>query len=517
MTTETVNAGKQTAAGAYNAYWQEKSAYRPLGNYTPVPADFDIKDSSFQFSDNLADWPWANDPCNVLYNEKDGLYYSWILYRDKEGTGLFSSDWMEMVSEDCINWRQTEKRLEGGVHAKRLPTREGVTFMGGSAWIDKKNRFGFGAGAVLFFVSMMPCRIGLELGGIQAVALFVAPGGLGTPVDTSKSRFIFHISQALTDWRDTRLQWDEDNNQLIFAISNHSKVQFYVNASDNISAFKKIQVFDTGYLIGIECPDFRPILDSASGEKYWLLTVCKQNPDGGIIARAETSQQTVLWYLGRWNGAQFTPFNSGILEYGHDFYAPSVSEPRQSNNPYSLIMRGYLGNWGYIPDALKTMPVKGFAGGSFEDREIYVEDGVAKVRPLIKTDKLIVRGIPPVKSVPTWMKVKFSALAGRDSSTYALQWDSGDMVALDMASAVMFDISKSGAAALPGKSFAPMPLGNAGEMEIFLNGSCLSFYANGKQACFQIFPRGKLTGLKYVKGARKVENVKYYDMSPLFA
>lgn len=498
--------------GSYNKYWQEKSRYRPIGNYTPVPADFDLENRSFNFSDNRGDWPWTNDPCSVLYNEKDGLYYSWMLYRDKTSNGLEGTDWMEMVSKDCINWQQTEKRLIGGVHAQPL-LKNTVTFMGGSAWVDKENRFGFGAGAVLFMVSMLLCRIGKELGSTQSVALFVAPGGLGTPVDTSKSRFIFHISQRLTDWRDPRMQWDADNSQLIFAISNHDNIMFYVNKTTDINRFELTQTLASGYDIGIECPDFRPVIDSATGEKYWLLIASKQSPNAGMQNGIMNPRQTILWYLGRWNGKAFTPLNRGVLEYGHDFYAQSVSEPTQNDNPYSFVMRGYLGNWSYTPKA--AMPQKGFLGGCFEDRQVYVEDGIVKVRPLIKTDGIPALGVPPLKTAPTWIKAKLADT--KEGGLYALQWDSGDSVALDIASAIRFDTSKSGDFVLPGKGFAPLPVGNAAEMELFLNGCCLSVYVNGKQAGFQIFPRGRFTGLKRLSGAAKVKTVTYYDMSRLFA
>lgn len=512
---------KQSANSAYNSYWQERSLYRPMGNYTPVPKDYDIGNACFKFSDTMGDWPWSNDPVCILYNEKDGLYYSWVIYRDHESQGFLAGDWMEMVSKDCINWRQTEKRLEAGIHAKSILYNNQMSFMGGSVWIDKNNRFGYGAGAALFLISMTPCAIGPskyitdpQNGWIQSVALFVAPDGLGTSIDTSKSTFVFNMPQSESDWRDTRLQWDEDNNQLLFVISNHQYIQFYTNKSDDIKDFKLVQTFDTGYKMGVECPDFHPIIDSVTGEKHWLLTYSKQTPGGGTV----TPQVESPWHLGHWDGTNFTSLKRGNLDYGHDFYAQSVSSPMQDDAPETLVMRGYIGNWGYVPSP--NSPQKGFVGGCWEDREIYVANGIAKVRPLIDVSDLSVRSTPPSKNAPTWIKAALARTG--EHARYILKWDSGNNIVLDISSAIRFDTTQSGKFVWPGKSIAPMPINSEArtddaDIDIFLNGSCLSVYVDGKHACFQIYPEGHFLGLSWVNGAKSISHIKYYDATPLFS
>lgn len=519
MAEDTVNTEKKTLAGAYNDYWRSRSRYRPLGNYTPVPPEFNLADGDFQFSPSFGEWPWANDPCAAVYNEADGLYYSWMLYRDKTADG-FPTDWIEMVSEDCINWRQTEKRLARGVHAKSPWAGEdrNVSFMGGSVWVDKENRFGYGANAAIFMVSMNHCVINGVRGYDQSVGCFIAPDGLGAPIDEEQSFLLFTENPTGTDWRDTRMQWDEENKQLLFVISNHGNVQFYANKTGNLRKFSRLQIFDTSYPSGIECPEFHPILDAVTKRKYWLLVVAKQNPQGGLAA----PQQTVLWFLGRWNGRKFTPENSGVLEYGHDFYAQSVSAPRQEDNPEFLLLRGYLGNWGYNQEPY-NWPQIGFMGGCWEDRRLYVENGAVKARPHIDLCGEELNLCRPVDgALPIWIKAKIKPASSDsragDSGVYELQWRGGDKVVITADSTIRFDIGKSGALILPGKVFAPMPApAQEEELDIFINGCCLSFYIGGLQASFQIFPRGDFAGLSHIHGDERITEVKYYDISRVFA
>lgn len=518
MTYTDKNSGKPAIcdkAKDYNRYWQERSRYRPLGNYTPVPENYNLSDQSFQFQEDYKKWPWANDPCNVLFNEKDGLYYSWIMSRPESKEGRADpafTDWVEMVSEDCVNWRQTEIRLQRGVHIT-LPLGFGgkTCFAGGSAWIDKTNRFGYGEGAVLFLVSLLlPCMIHGIMGLPQSVGLFVAPKGLGTPIEKRHSRFIFRKAAELTDWRDTRMQWDAENSQLLFAISNHNKVQIYGNKTKNIADFKLLQSFDTGYESGIECPDFRPITDSSTGEKHWLLTVCKQNPGQGL----SKPEQTVFYYLGKWDGKRFMPSSSAVLEYGYDFYAPSVSEPRQDSDAKILHMRGYLGNWAYNKGL--SRPQRGFNGGCWEDRELYVENGAVKIRPLLPVGGLPAQPEPPAEIKPVWVRAALAPSA--EKSAYVLHWSEGDTLVLNLGTHITFDTRGSGSVVVPGKPFALLPLSATEEekLEIFINGCCVSFYIGGKQAGFQIYPRGVFTGLHYVAGAERIQSVEYRDVTSLF-
>lgn len=352
---------------------------------------------------------WANDPCTILYDKKQNLYYSWMLFRDGKS---FPSGWIEMTSPDLNTWTQTEMRIkvgseffpvafEPGTSGGSVIIGDSPAAMGGSVWIDEKGKF-FQKGDVIFLISMQPCKLmdkptitgDLEVQE-SGIAYYVSHG-LGQPIYKAGILTLMGRNPTSTDWRDPYIYETEEG--LYFAISAHNRIEFWKINSFNTEDIKKV---DELYVrsFGVEVPNVVRF-----GDNTWYISCSAQDAPHG------KPFQTAYWYLCTLEGEKFTSYANGQHEYGTEGYAHRVVNPFPTKFAKFAILRAMAANWNYNTDIWE------WKGGCYGSEKVTISNNKVYLAPYDEIGTYSNNGTAVYK-------IKGKALL---SDGYKLSFDKGD-------------------------------------------------------------------------------------------
>ncbi|MXV44379.1 hypothetical protein GS501_04870 [Saccharibacter sp. 17.LH.SD] len=323
------------------------SQYRPLNHITAEPFRNDFLSGPFQQTEkplpqsiySTLFWkgkhrPWINDPCRAVWDEKRRFWRAWMLTNDNPDYPI--STWSEIVSPDLKNW--TVNRLpfyQGNLKTQML--------WGGSVVIDHNNTAGYGFGAVIYLIT-------LPVGGTspyQSVARFIAPDlGLSPVFDkiVLENPGPGDIVHAGLDFRDPRVDWDEEHQQWLMKQTVDYGIVFY--ASKDLEHWTFLSVTNLAAWRQVETPDFVKIT-AKDGTTKWVLLFCLKTWDSKPYAG-------VAYLVGTWDGTHFTPDEPTphLFNHGPDYYAQAAFQ--HDGHTYCW---GWMDNWVY-----SQLPTQGFTG-----------------------------------------------------------------------------------------------------------------------------------------------------------
>jgi len=219
---------------------------------------------------------WTNDPNGLYFAE--GKYHLFFQH-NPAGTVWGNMHWGHAVSTDLLHW------TEGSIAL--YPDDMGTMFSG-SAIIDRKNVTGLGSedhpAHLLFYTAA---------GNPFTQCMAYSTDGGKTFVKYEKNPVIPHIAGAN---RDPKVIWCDELDAYVLALYLDGNT-YALFRSDNLTDWSEIQRIDLPN--DSECPDFYPLNEQESGERYWVLS--------GASDR---------YYAGKFAGGQFVPEEYGTLHDG---------------------------------------------------------------------------------------------------------------------------------------------------------------------------------------------------------
>lgn len=278
--------------------------------------------------------PWYNDAQRPIWDAARGLFRANVLCNSMFDQGADGhTSWAELVSPDMIHW-----------YYNRIPFYNGNAsnpdMWGGCVIVDENNTAGFGAGAVIYFVSLPQSDTGDTL---QCVSRWVAPEpGLapifdGIVLSNPGPGEIVHAPGM--DFRDPRVDWDEVSGQWIMKISIGRGIAFY--GSNDTANWTFISLIELADWQQIETPDMMPMI-AKDGTKKWVMAFSYKTPYAGVG-----------YLIGNWDGTTFTPDNRTLrsLTQSGDTYAQAMWQHGGST---------YVWFWQRCWDYASTLPTEGF-------------------------------------------------------------------------------------------------------------------------------------------------------------
>lgn len=257
--------------------------------------EIDLNESEFSFADSLPDaygealrpqvhfspcQGWTNDP-NGLYH--DGEKYHLFFQHNPAGTVWGNMHWGHATSEDLLHWTERDIAL--------YPDDMGTMFSG-SAIIDRKNVTGLGSAEnpahLLFYTAA---------GNPFTQCMAYSTDGGETFVKYEKNPIIPHIAAAN---RDPKVIWCEELDAYVLALYLDGNT-YALFRSDNLIDWSEMQRIDLPN--DAECPDFYPLNERESGQRYWILS--------GASDR---------YLVGQFSEGKFVPEEYGTLHDGPNVY-----------------------------------------------------------------------------------------------------------------------------------------------------------------------------------------------------
>lgn len=215
---------------------------------------------------------WINDPNGLVYH--NGVYHLFFQH-NPAGNQWGNMHWGHAVSRDLVHWTQEPIAL--------YPDALGTMFSG-SAVVDERNVSGFGKGALLLFYT--------AAGDPFTQCLAWSTDGKqfrkyeGNPI-------VPHIAGAN---RDPKVIWCEELGCYVMALYLENNT-YTLLLSDDLLRWREHQRIE---LPGdSECPDFYPLLEEESGERFWIFS--------GASDR---------YLVGRFRDGLYVPEYSGALHDG---------------------------------------------------------------------------------------------------------------------------------------------------------------------------------------------------------
>ena len=207
---------------------------------------------------------WTNDP-NGLYFA-DGVYHLFFQH-NPAGTVWGNMHWGHAVSSDLLHWTEGKIAL--------YPDDMGTMFSG-SAIIDRKNVTGLGSGEnpahLLFYTAA---------GKPFTQCMAYSTDGGKTFVKYAKNPVIPHIAAAN---RDPKVIWCDELDAYVLALYLDGNT-YALFRSDNMLDWTELQRIDLPN--DSECPDFYPLNEQGSGERYWVLSGASDRYYVGKIAQGK--------------------------------------------------------------------------------------------------------------------------------------------------------------------------------------------------------------------------------------
>lgn len=288
---------------------------------------------------------WQNDGQNFVYDPYEGLWRTWALVNPdwKAGNGFPETHWGEYVGPSLDQMVPTDIRIDKSSSPDH-------SLWSGSCFVDWHNHLGKGYGAAWYFVSAPTPQN-------QSILLYVAPR-LG--VDPSAQGVVIPFSAVPQDlwsqsnsFRDCRVFWDDDHNQLVLAATCGETFGIFTSTNGLDWTFRS-SVQGPGPLV--ECPNMmkvkvRDVNGLTTNATRWCIIGCIQ----GYYAGSGDSYENCALWVGNWDGTTFVPDNGYplIWDYGPDSYAATAGQDDQGNT----FVGTWLGSWAYCGS---YMPFQGF-------------------------------------------------------------------------------------------------------------------------------------------------------------
>lgn len=303
---------------------------------------------------------WINDPNGLVYHNREyHLFYQHHPYSENLGP----MHWGHAVSTDLLAWQELPVAL--------YPDHNGVIFSG-SATIDRHNRAGFGADALIaVFTSHDDQQRPVER---QSIAFSRDDGRtFAKYVDNP----VLVPEADIVDFRDPRIFWygTHHGGYWVLVLAAGDEVQFY--RSDDMKQWTQTGAFGKahGAHTGVwECPDLFPLPVEADspdeGEEYWMLVV-------GIGAGGPARGSATQYFVGHFDGSTFTNANTPEtvlwFDWGADFYAAQSWDSAPHGR---RIVTAWLSNWEYA----RTTPTTGWRGSMALPREVLLRRTASGIR-----------------------------------------------------------------------------------------------------------------------------------------
>lgn len=282
--------------------------------------------------------PWFNDPSCMVWDEKNQFFRGFsISQSNPDSQGGDQQTWMEIVSPDLVTFINNRSPF----YLDNLPY---PALWGGSFLIDRHNAAGYGAGAVLYYISVP----GSDTSPLQCVSLWIAPALGLAPVYHGivlENPGVGEIVYAPgMDFRDPRVSWDDDRSRFVMKLTVGRGIAFYGSTDGLNWQFLSLIVLSDWQQI--ETPDLVP-MEVPDGSQKWLLAF-------SIKQWNNQPASSVAYLVGDWDGNKFTPdfTTPKRLNWGSDYYAQALFQ--HEGNTYCW---GWMGNWNYM-----ELPQQGFGG-----------------------------------------------------------------------------------------------------------------------------------------------------------
>lgn len=283
---------------------------------------------------------WINDPQRAM--KINGVWHLYVLYDDNYYSG---TAWMHYTSTDLINW------TEHGIAIPKRTNQYGDIWTGSTLY-DPTNQFGFGAGAVLAFMTMPADATYTDSTGThtvqnQSTALWISRDG----------GYNYSFQQiVLPNYPGPPTPANPFRDPSVFPFSTNHYVQSLTEPG-KISVYSSSDMLHWSYRSGMlsnvvggvmECPNmFKLHLYESDGfttygDKWVLLS-------GGNGSSSGFTNGTYYW-VGSFDGSAFNPdsTNGNWLDYGPDFYATTVfQDPDASDFNACAYAIAWQNNWNY--------------------------------------------------------------------------------------------------------------------------------------------------------------------------
>lgn len=308
------------------------SRYYPLRHMAPLPT--------------VGGNSWQNDGQNFVFDPYEGLWRTWALGLPewRAGGGFPQTHWIEYAGPSLDQMTPLGIRIDRN-------TCPANSYWSGSVFVDWHNKLGRGYGSAWYYVSS-PVE-----NGRQAIMLLTAPRLGVTP---AQQGIVIHndavppaYRNAGRDFRDCRVIWDDQHDQLVLAATCGESFIFFAS-QDGLSWSFLSTMAGPGPLV--ECPNLLllPVRDSGgvlTGGRRWAVLGAVQ----GFYTGSSDSYECCAVWVGDWNGRTFTP-DAGYplpIDYGPDSYATTTGTDHLGHP----VVGYWLGNWTYCAS---YMPFGGF-------------------------------------------------------------------------------------------------------------------------------------------------------------
>lgn len=429
---------------------------------------------------------WINDPNGlVVFRGRYHVFFQYHPYSTEWGP----MHWGHVVSDDLMHWQRLPIALTPGGDG------DADGCFSGSAVVYNDKLYlmytGFTKNAGLDTERQVQCLAESD-DGIHFVKRGVVIDSDGIP-----------LGYSATDFRDPKV-WRHDGKFwcVIAARKLDGRGRTLMYSSDDLLSWRFV-----GDMLGedckgvmTECPDYRDT------EGLFLASEQSQPPEGNV----HLNYHTTRWTLGKldYGTGRFTPKDSGICDYGFDFYAPQSFE----NEP---VVIGWMNMWD------RSMPSAqyGFTGMLTVPRRISVKDGELSQTPIV-TKKEIVRKTN-VKSVKDRIKVGVADIAAENLREFSLLMRKGEgaVTTFTLSNGEwVFDRSRSGeritgvetnADSLAGVRRMPFDGKKKTEITVVFDEFSIEIFVNGKSLTSTVYPPHNADGLELNVDADTCEYVRY--------
>ncbi|MDO6519538.1 glycoside hydrolase family 32 protein [Zobellia uliginosa] len=319
---------------------------------------------------------WMNDPNGMFYYNG---YYHLYFQHYPDGNTWGPMHWGHAISTDMISWKEQPIAL--------YPDELGYIFSG-SAVVDVENTSGFSEDsktpvvAMFTYHDMEAEKAGKTIDETQAIAYSLNEGLTytkfkGNPVIANPN---------IPDFRDPKVNWDEDRKQWTMVLAAGQEIMFY--ASKDLKQWELLSTFGEG--IGNhngvwECPDFFPLPVKGTDETKWVLLV-SINPGG------PNSGSATQYFVGDFDGKTFkiddtfqkelAKEHSFWVDHGRDNYA-GVTWSNVTTADGGKLFIGWMSNWLYANE----VPTEKWRSSNTVARELGLIKGTDTYRLVSKPVK----------------------------------------------------------------------------------------------------------------------------------
>jgi fructan beta-fructosidase len=282
---------------------------------------------------------WINDPNGLVVHE--GRWHLFFQH-NPNGDGWGDMSWGHAVSDDLVSWDERPVAIRQSVGADGQP---GEHVLSGSAVHDD--------GDLVAVYTSVRFPTTVESPGLQTQHLARSTDGGETWIKDAANPV---LDRGSTDFRDPKVFRDDDRWVMAAVEAVEQKVVLY--ASDDLRTWTLLSEFcDPSLRAGPwECPDLFPLAVEGSDEVRWVLLV-------SVLDGAPGGGSGMRWWVGDFDGTDFTPEASGWLDHGRDCYAAVTYNDAPDGR---RVMIGWLGNWAYA----RQTPTVGWRGAMTLPRDL---------------------------------------------------------------------------------------------------------------------------------------------------